>query len=59
MKAMKRIVYKSHSYTEAEWWDIKQQVSLDAEERQKAAKELRIRVFGKTAKDVRESLNQR
>jgi hypothetical protein len=59
MKTMKRIVHKSHSYTEAECWDIKQQVSLSPEERQKAAKELRIRVFGKATKDVRESLNKR
>lgn len=56
---MKRVVHISHSYTEAECWDIEQQVSLSPEERQKAAKKLRIRVFGETAKDVRESLNRR
>lgn len=56
---MKRIVHKSYSYTEAERWDIKQQLSLSPEERQKAAKELKVRVFGKTAKDVRESRNKR
>ena len=58
-KTMKRVVHISHSYTEAECWDIEQQVSLSPEERQKAAKKLRIRVFGETAKDVRESLNRR
>jgi hypothetical protein len=59
MKVMKRIIHKSQSFTEAESWDITQQVSLSPEERQKAAKELKTRVFGKTTKDVRESLNKK
>jgi len=54
MKAMKRVVHKSHNFTEAELWDIKQQVRLSPEERQKAAKELKSRVFGKNTRDVRD-----
>jgi len=53
-KAMKRIVHKSRDFREAELWDIKQQVSLSPEERQKAAKELKARVFGNQTKDVRD-----
>jgi hypothetical protein len=53
MKSMKRIVHKSHNFAEAELWDINQQVSLSPEERQTAAKELKSRVFGKNARDVR------
>jgi len=51
---MKRIVHKSRDFGEAELWDIKQQVSLSPEERQKAAKELKARVFGNQTKDVRD-----
>jgi len=50
---MKRIVHKSYNFTEAELWEIKQQVSLRPEERQKVARELKARVFGKNARDVR------
>jgi len=50
---MKRVVHKSHNFIEAELWEIKQQVSLRPEERQKVAKELKARVFGKNARDVR------
>ncbi len=53
MKGMKRVVHKSHNFIEAELWEIKQQVSLRPEERQKVAKELKARVFGKNARDVR------
>ena len=53
MKSMKRIVHKSYNFTEAELWEIKQQVSLRPEERQNVAKELKARVFGKNARDVR------
>jgi len=56
---MKRIVHKSYSFKEAQRWDIRQQVSMSHEQRQKAAKELRRRVFGKNAKDVRLCLKGR
>jgi hypothetical protein len=54
MKAMKRVVHKSHNFTEAELWDIKQQVRMSPEERQKAAEELKSRVFGKNTRDIRD-----
>jgi len=50
---MKRVIQKSNNFTEAELWDIKQHVKLSPEERQKAAKELKSRIFGKNARDVR------
>jgi hypothetical protein len=56
---MRKVVRKSHSFEAAEWWDIRQHVSLSPEERQKAAKELRHRVFGKNARDVRFRLKGR
>lgn len=56
---MKRIVHKSRDFREVELWDIKQQVSLSPEERQKAAKELKARVFGNQTKDVRDRPNKR
>jgi len=56
---MKRIVHKSRDFKAAELWDIKQQVSLSPEERQKAAKELKARFFGKNTKDVRDRPKKR
>jgi adenylylsulfate kinase-like enzyme len=53
MKDIKRVVHISHNFVDAELWDIKQQVSLSPEERQKAAKELKSRAFGKAVRDVR------
>ena len=53
---MKRIaVHKSHSFREAEEWDVAQQLSMTPEERRKAARELRSRFYGLTCLDVRES----
>jgi len=51
---MKRILHKSKSFKEAEEWDILQQIRMTPEERQAAAAELRHRVFGKDAPDVRD-----
>jgi hypothetical protein len=53
MRNMKRVVHISHNFVDAEIWDIKQQVSLSPEERQKAAKALKSRAFGIVARDVR------
>ncbi len=55
---IKRVVHKSKSFQEAEEWDILQHIQLTAEERQKAAKTLRIRVYGKYTADVREVKNK-
>jgi len=51
---MKRIFHKSKSYREAEAWDIQQCIRMTPDERQAAALELRKRVYGRNAPDVRE-----
>lgn len=51
---MERVVNIAKNHEEAERWDINQQISLTPTERQKIAKLLRERVFGKNAKDVKE-----
>jgi hypothetical protein len=50
---MERVVHKAKSFKEAEDWDIEQQVAMTPEQRLRAAKELRDRVYPATAKDVR------
>lgn len=50
-----RSFHKATSFAAARRWDILQQISLTPEERQRAAKELKQRVFGKHAPDVRAS----
>ena len=51
---MKRIVHKSHSFKEAEKWDIQQQINMTPQQRLEAAKELSKRVYGTNLLDVRE-----
>jgi hypothetical protein len=46
---------KATSFSAAKQWDILQQISLTPEQRQRAAKELKQRVFGKHAPDIRAS----
>ena len=46
---------KTMNFSEAERWDILQQISMTSEQRQRAAKELKQRVFGKHALDIRAS----
>ncbi|MBU4268750.1 MAG: hypothetical protein KJ808_07900 [Acidobacteria bacterium] len=48
-----RIVNKSVGFREAQEWDIMQQISMTPEQRQRAAKELKLRFFGKKSPDVR------
>lgn len=52
---MKRIVKKSNNFKDAEEWDILQHIKMSPEERQKAALELRMRVYGENQPDVRET----
>ena len=52
---MKRIIHKSNSFEDAEKWDIEQNISLTNADRQRIAKILKIRVFGKDCPDVRET----
>ncbi|MEA3475394.1 MAG: hypothetical protein U9R23_02965 [Candidatus Cloacimonadota bacterium] len=51
---MKRIVHKSHSFKEAEKWDIQQQINMTPQQRLESAKELSKRVYGTNLLDVRE-----
>ncbi|HTS16793.1 MAG TPA: hypothetical protein VMP11_04400 [Verrucomicrobiae bacterium] len=50
---MERVVHKAKGFKEAEEWDIQQQIAMTPEERLRAAKELRDRVYPANAKDVR------
>ncbi|MCG6947295.1 MAG: hypothetical protein LJE93_00040 [Acidobacteria bacterium] len=51
---MERVANKAFSFEEAAVWDIQQQASMSAEERIRAARELRNRVYPEPNKDVRE-----
>ena len=48
---MKRIVNKSKTFKEAEEWDILQQINMTPDERQRTAKELKERYYGKNQHD--------
>ena len=50
---MQRIVTKAKGHREAEKWDVIQQITMTPEERQRVAKELKERFFGKKVPDVR------
>ena len=52
---MERIVHVAHDFREAREWDVEQHVSMTPEQRQRAAKELRDRVYGTLCPDVREA----
>jgi hypothetical protein len=56
---MKRICNKAKNFKEAEEWDIEQQLRMTPEERQDAAKDLRERVYGRKAMDVKESVRHK
>lgn len=49
-----RIFHKSRNFAEAEEWDILQNIQMTYEQRQKTAFELRKRVYGIKAPDVKE-----
>ena len=55
---MERIVHKARGFQQAEEWDVEQQVRMTPDERQLAARELKERVYGAHAPDVRESHRQ-
>jgi hypothetical protein len=52
---MKRILNKAKSNSEAEKWDIMQQLKMTPEERMAISLELKKRFYGKNVPDVRES----
>jgi hypothetical protein len=52
---MERVFQRSRNFKQAEEWDILQHVRMTPEQRQKVAEQLRNRVYGKDAPDVREA----
>ena len=50
----KRIVNITKNFTDAEKWDIEQQINMTPDQRFAAAKELRERFYGKNQPGVRE-----
>jgi hypothetical protein len=54
-KMVVRVFHKSFDFADAERWDIEQHVRMSPKERQKAARELKRRVFGKFPLDVRDA----
>ncbi len=56
---MKRVSNIANNFKEAEKWDILQNIQMRPEQRQKIAKVLRQRVYGKNTLDVREYYKKR
>ena len=50
---MERVVHKARAFEEAAEWDLHQHVSLSSQERLRAARTLKRRVFPDDAPDVR------
>jgi hypothetical protein len=50
---MERVVHKALTYEDAARWDVEQHVAMTPNERLRAARELKTRVFHRDAKDVR------
>ena len=51
---MERVVNKASSHEEARRWDIEQHTAMTPEQRLRAARELKDRVYPPDAEDVRE-----
>ena len=51
---MKRIVNIAKSHKEADEWDILQHIKLSPAERQKIAKRLKLKFYGRNTKELRE-----
>lgn len=54
LTGLKRIVNIARTRKEADEWDVRQQLSLTPNERQKIAKILKEKYFGKNSKDLKE-----
>ncbi|MBI4575407.1 MAG: hypothetical protein HY722_03990 [Planctomycetes bacterium] len=52
---MERVVHRAKGFQAAARWDLEQHLSMTAEERLQAARELRLRAFGPDSRDVREA----
>jgi len=50
---MERIVHKARNFKAADEWDVRQHTELSPVERQRIARELKRRVYGDAAPDVR------
>lgn len=55
---IERIAHTAHSFTEAEEWDVLQHIGMTPEERRRAARELRRRVYGDRRPDVRDAVRR-
>ena len=54
IQSVERIVHKSQSFEEADAWDASQHRAMSPNERMRAAKEIRDRVFPGPNPDIRE-----
>jgi hypothetical protein len=54
-RVMERVFKESKNFRQAEEWDILQHISMTPEQRQEASEQLRHRVYGNDAPDVREA----
>jgi hypothetical protein len=52
---MERVFQRSKDFRQAEEWDILQHIRMTPEQRQEASEQLRERVYGKHAPDVRKA----
>ena len=50
---MEKIIHKAKNHKEAAAWDLRQQITMSPEERQRAAKELKKRFYGTKTLDTR------
>jgi hypothetical protein len=58
-RSMERVFQKSRTFKQAEAWDILQHVGMTPEQRQDAAAQVRERVYGRDAPDVRKAQKKR
>jgi hypothetical protein len=56
---MERVFKQSKNFRQAEEWDILQHISMTPEQRQEASKQLRDRIYGKNAPDVRDAQHKK
>jgi len=54
-----RIIHRAHGFREALEWEILQELSMTPGQRQRAAKALKERFYGKNSPDVREAQRSR
>ena len=54
-----RVVNVANSFQEAREWEIQQELAMTPAQRQRAAKELKDRFYGKNAPDVRQAEQNR